>query len=228
MTEATREASERLANRDSWTLYIVRALVHEDPVRVAVRRPDLAAFLQAVGGVGQVQAGPPNLGFLNQSPPRLKAPSVIDATGVTAEERSANLNAVHIKGASALARAAMAAPSVILCAYFAGIGAEFNSPSPFASKGLKATRETFPNAVVLRPSVILAPRSFLQPLSRPLACYFSCPCWAAAETICSQVMRRCPRRSLRRSPVGDAGTTYELGGPRTMTLGEAAAHRGRN
>ena len=67
MTEATREAN-RLATVFGGSgflgRYIVRALVHEGwRVRVAVRRPDLAAFLQPIGGVGQIQPVQANLRF---------------------------------------------------------------------------------------------------------------------------------------------------------------------
>ena len=67
MTEATREAN-RLATVFGGSgflgRYIVRALVHEGwRIRVAVRRPDLAAFLQPIGGVGQIQPVQANLRF---------------------------------------------------------------------------------------------------------------------------------------------------------------------
>ena len=67
MTEATREAN-RLATVFGGSgflgRHIVRALVHDGwRVRVAVRRPDLAAFLQPIGGVGQIQPVQANLRF---------------------------------------------------------------------------------------------------------------------------------------------------------------------
>ena len=67
MTEATREAN-RLATVFGGSgflgRYIVRALVHQGwRIRVAVRRPDLAAFLQPIGGVGQIQPVQANLRF---------------------------------------------------------------------------------------------------------------------------------------------------------------------
>ena len=67
MSEAAREAN-RLATVFGGSgflgRYIVRALVHRGwRIRVAVRRPDLAAFLQPIGGVGQIQPVQANLRF---------------------------------------------------------------------------------------------------------------------------------------------------------------------
>ena len=77
MSEATREAN-RLATVFGGSgflgRYIVRALVHQGwRVRVAVRRPDLAAFLQPIGGVGQIQPVQANLRFPDRSLRRSKA-----------------------------------------------------------------------------------------------------------------------------------------------------------
>ena len=114
MTEATREAN-RLATVFGGSgflgRYIVRALVHEGwRVRVAVRRPDLAAFLQPIGGVGQIQPVQANLRFPDSIAAALEgASAAVNATGVTAESGAQTFKAVHVEGALALARAAVAA-----------------------------------------------------------------------------------------------------------------------
>ena len=128
--------------------YIVRALVREGwRIRVAVRRPDLAAFLQPIGGVGQIQPVQANLRFPESIAAAIEgATAVVNATGVKAERGAQTYTAVHVEGAHALAKAALAAgaPTYV---HISGIGADPNSASPYiASKGLgeKATRETFP------------------------------------------------------------------------------------
>ena len=210
MTEATREAN-RLATVFGGSgflgRYIVRALVHEGwRVRVAVRRPDLAAFLQPIGGVGQIQPVQANLRFPDSIAAALEgASAVVNATGVTAESGAQTFKAVHVEGAHALARAAVAA-RVSSYVHISGIGADPNSASPYiASKGLgeKATREAFPDAVVLRPSVVFGPRMVSSTaLARSPAISRRCPCWAAAKVVCSQSMSAMSRRrSQRRSPV---------------------------
>src|ERR1700734_2453412 len=147
MTEATREAN-RLATVFGGSgflgRYIVRALVHQGwRVRVAVRRPDLAAFLQPIGGVGQIQPVQANLRF----------PDSIAAA---------------LEGAAVAAR-------VSSYVHISGIGADPSSASPYiASKGLgeQATRDTFPNAVVLRPSVVFGPEDGFFNRFGALACHF--------------------------------------------------------
>ena len=114
MTEATREAN-RLATVFGGSgflgRYIVRALVHQGwRVRVAVRRPDLATFLQPIGGVGQIQPVQANLRFPDSIAAAVEgATAVVNATGVTAESGAQTYTAVHVEGVLALARAAMAA-----------------------------------------------------------------------------------------------------------------------
>src|ERR1700727_551159 len=179
MTEATREAN-RLATVFGGSgflgRYIVRALVHQGwRVRVAVRRPDLAAFLQPIGGVGQIQPVQANLRFPDSIAAALEgAGATVNATGVTAETGAQTFKAVHVEGALALARAAVAARASSYV-HISGIGADPDSASPYiASKGLgeKGTRETFPDAVVLRPSVVFGPEDGFFNRFGALACYF--------------------------------------------------------
>ena len=232
MTEATREAN-RLATVFGGSgflgRYIVRALVHEGwRVRVAVRRPDLAAFLQPIGGVGQIQPVQANLRFPDSIAAALEgASAAVNATGVTAESGAQTFKAVHVEGAPALARAAVAA-RVSSYVHISGIGADPNSASPYiASKGLgeKATRETFPDAVVLRPSVVFGPEDGFFNRFGALACYFpALPLLGGGESRLQPVYVGDVARAVAAALSGLAkpGTTYELGGPRTMTLREAA------
>src|SRR5579871_2943840 len=164
MTEATREA-DRLVTVFGGSgflgRYIVRALVHDGwRVRVAVRRPDLASFLQPIGGVGQIQPVQANLRFPNSIAAAVEgATAVVNATGVTAESGAQTYKAVHVDGALALAQAASAA-RVATYVHISGIGADAKSSSSYiASKGLgeEATRDAFPAALVMRPSVVFGP-----------------------------------------------------------------------
>ncbi|MBV8797892.1 MAG: complex I NDUFA9 subunit family protein [Hyphomicrobiales bacterium] len=232
MTEVTREAN-RLATVFGGSgflgRYIVRALVHQGwRIRVAVRRPDLAAFLQPIGGVGQIQPVQANLRFPDSIAAAVEgANAVINATGVTTESGAQTYTAVHVDGALALAKAAAAAGASSYV-HISGIGADPNSASPYvASKGLgeNATRETLPGAVVLRPSVVFGPEDEFFNRFGALACYFpALPLLAGGGARLQPVyvgdVAQAVAASL--SGVSKPGAIYELGGPRIMTLREAA------
>ena len=232
MTEAAKEAN-RLATVFGGSgflgRYIVRALVHQGwRIRVAVRRPDLAAFLQPIGGVGQIQPVQANLRFPDSIAAAIEgASAVVNATGVKAESGAQTYTAVHVDGALALARAALAA-GVSSYVHISGIGADANSASPYiASKGLgeKATRETFPDAVVMRPSVVFGPEDDFFNRFGALACLLpALPLLGGGRTRLQPVYVGDVGQAVAAALSGLAkpGLAYELGGPRTMTLREAA------
>ena len=105
--------------------HIVRALARRGwRVRVAVRRPDLAAFLRPIGGVGQIEPVQANLRYPASIAAALEgAEMVVNAAGVKAESGAQTYKAVHVDGAAALARAAKAA-GVETYVHISGIGAD--------------------------------------------------------------------------------------------------------
>jgi uncharacterized protein YbjT (DUF2867 family) len=232
MTEATREAN-RLATVFGGSgflgRHIVRALVREGwRIRVAVRRPDLAAFLQPIGGVGQIQPVQANLRFPDSIAAAIEgAGAVVNATGVKAESGAQTYMAVHVEGARALARAASAA-RVSSYVHISGIGADPNSASPYiASKGLgeQATRETLADAVVMRPSVVFGPEDDFFNRFGALAAHSPVlPLLGGGGTRLQPVYVGDVGQAVAAALSGAAkpGVAYELGGPRTMTLREAA------
>ena len=232
MTEAAREAN-RLATVFGGSgflgRYIVRALVHRGwRIRVAVRRPDLAAFLQPIGGVGQIQPVQANLRFPDSIAAAVEgATAVVNATGVTAESGAQTYKAVHVEGALALAKAALAARASSYV-HISGIGADPNSASPYiASKGLgeKATRDAIPDAVIMRPSVVFGPEDDFFNRFGALACHMPVlPLLGGGGTRLQPVYVGDVGQAVAAAVSGLAkpGATYELGGPRTMTLREAA------
>jgi len=232
MTEATTEAN-RLATVFGGSgflgRHIVRALARKGwRIRVAVRRPDLAAFLTPLGGVGQIQPVQANVRFPNSIAAALEgASAAVNATGVKAESGAQTYTAVHVEGARALARAALSA-GVTTYVHVSGIGADAKSASPYiASKGLgeQATRDAFPDAVVMRPSVVFGPEDDFFNRFGALACYLPVlPLLAGGKTRLQPVyvgdIGQAVAAAL--SGLAKAGAIYELGGPQTMTLREAA------
>jgi uncharacterized protein YbjT (DUF2867 family) len=232
MTEATREAN-RLATVFGGSgflgRHIVRALIHQGwRIRVAVRRPDLAAFLQPIGGVGQIQPVQANFRFPDSIAAAIEgAVAVVNAAGVATESGAQTYTAVHVDGARALAKAAAAA-GVRSYAHISGIGADPDSASPYiASKGLgeKATRDAFPDAVVMRPSIVFGPEDQFFNRFGALACHsLVLPLLGGGGTRLQPVYVGDVAQAVAAALSGLAkpGATYELGGPRTMTLREAA------
>ncbi len=151
----------------------------------------------------------------------------VNATGVKAESGAQTYAAVHIGGALALARAAAGAD---LSAYvhISGIGADAASSSPYiASKGRgeRATRDAFPAATILRPSVVFGPEDDFFNRFGALACHFPfLPLLGGGETRLQPVYVGDVGEAAAAAVSGVAkpGAAYELGGPRTMTLREAA------
>jgi NADH dehydrogenase len=232
MTEATSEAN-RLATVFGGSgflgRHIVRALARKGwRIRVAVRRPDLAAFLTPLGGVGQIQPVQANIRFPDSIAAALEgASAAVNATGVKAESGAQTYTAVHVEGALALARAAQSA-GVATYVHVSGIGADAKSPSPYvASKGLgeQATRDTFRNAIVMRPSVVFGPEDdFFNRFGALARLLPVLPLLAGGKTRLQPVyvgdVGQAAAAAL--SGFAKAGAIYELGGPKTMTLREAA------
>jgi len=209
--------------------YVVRALARKGwRVRVAVRRPDLAAFLQPIGGVGQIQPVQANLRYPASIAAAITgAEMVVNAAGVRAESRTQTYRAVHVDGAAALAHAAAAA-GVETYAHISGIGADANSSSSYiASKGLgeSATLQAFPRATILRPSVVFGPEDDFFNRFAALARFFPViPLFGGGKTRLQPVYAGDVARAVAAALAGESrpGTVYELGGPLVMSLRDAA------
>ena len=138
--------------------YIVERLAHEGwRVRVAVRRPNEALFLKTYGDVGQVE--PVLCNIRDEESVRAAmtgAQVVINCVGILAEYGKNRFEAVQHEGAERIARSA-AALGVQKLVHLSSIGADVHGQSEYArskGEGEKAVLSHFPEAVILRPSVI--------------------------------------------------------------------------
>ena len=208
---------------------IVRSLAWRGwRVRVAVRRPDLAEFLRTAGAVGQVEAVQANLRYPRSVAAALDgAEMAVNATGLRAEAGAQTYQAVHVEGARAIAHAARSA-GVSTLVHISGIGADSHSPSAYiASKGLgeAETLDAFPQATILRPSVVFGPEddffNRFGALSRVMPVI---PLFAGGATRLQPVYVGDVAEATAIALAGEArpGTIYELGGPQVMTLREVA------
>ncbi len=129
-------------------------------MRVAVRRPELAGHLQPLGGVGQINAVQANVRYPESLLAAAQgADAVINLVGILFPTGKQTFKAVQDEGARHVAEAARAAGAQALV-HVSAIGANPNSPSVYArskAQGEAAVREVFPDAVILRPSVVFGP-----------------------------------------------------------------------
>lgn len=150
-------------------------------VRVAVRRPNSALHVKPLGNVGQIQVVQANL--RNEASVRAAvrgSDAVVNLTGILFESGAQKFNAVHAKGAALVARAC-ADFGVGKLIHMSAIGANEDSPSNYArskAAGEKAVMAAFPEATIIRPSVIFGPMDhlfnrFAQVASLPFVPVFS-------------------------------------------------------
>lgn len=163
------------------------------------------------------------------------AAAVVNAVSLYVESGAATFDAVHVRGAAAVARCAREA-GVDLLVHVSGLGVRPDSPSAFVrarSRGEQVVHEAFGRAVVVRPGVMFGREdSFLRSLERvtrmPVVPLFGRgetrlqPAWVCdvATAIALLVAGGAPRAQV-----------YELGGGEVLRYREIVdcvmAHLGR-
>lgn len=138
--------------------YIARRMAKEGwRVRVAVRRPNEALYVKPYGVVGQVEPVLCNIRDDASVRAALRgADAVVNCVGTFDKRGKNNFDAVQHEGAARIARLA-AAEGVGQMVHISAIGADADSDSLYAQSkaaGEAAVLAAFPNAVILRPSVI--------------------------------------------------------------------------
>lgn len=194
-------------------------------VRVAVRHPNQALFLKPLGGVGQVM--PMAASVLNEASIARAvdgADGVVNLVGILHESGKQSFDTIQREGAERVAVLAKAA-GVKRFVQLSAIGADAQSDVDYArtkGEGEAAVQAAFPEATILRPSIVFGPEdgffNRFGDMARkspvmPLICGHTRfqPVYVGdvADAICAALTR------------GDfVGETYELGGPRVYTFKE--------
>ncbi len=206
--------------------HVVRALAKRDyRIRVAVRRPELAGYLQPLGRVGQIHAVQANLRHASSVEAAAHdAQVVINLVGILFERGRQRFDAVHAYGAEQVALAANAHGAHMI--QVSAIGADENSASAYARSKAKAEQLVLaaqPAAVIMRPSIMFGPEDDFFNRFASLACLSP-----ALPLIGGGLARFQP------AFVGDVATAiadavdgnvrpatiYELGGPNVRTFKE--------
>ncbi|MCJ8054362.1 complex I NDUFA9 subunit family protein [Shinella curvata] len=204
--------------------HVVRALARRGyRIRVAVRRPDLAGFLQPIGGVGQISFVQANLRY-RQSVDRAVEGSdhVINCVGVLFESGRNTFDAVQDFGARAVAEAARSVGARLT--HISAIGADENSGSSYArtkARGEAAVLRSVPDAVILRPSIVFGPEDGFFNKFATMARYAPVlPLIGGGNTKFQPVYVNDVAEAVARSVDGviERGRVYELGGPEVLSF----------
>jgi uncharacterized protein YbjT (DUF2867 family) len=209
--------------------YVVKRLAHQGyVVRVPSRYPEGALFLKPMGAVGQVVPlyAPVTIEATVQRAVE-GAEVVVNLVGALTESPAASFEAVHTEGAERIARLSAAA-GVARLIQVSAIGADPNSPSRYAStkgKAEQAVLAAFPQATILRPSLVFGPED--QFFNRFAAI-------ARMSPIMPVIHGETKMQPVYVSDVADAamaalassttrGKIFEIGGPRVWTFREILA-----
>jgi len=204
---------------------VVRALCRRDyRVRVAVRRPELAGYLQPSGRVGQVHTVQANLRYPASVEAAIRdSHIVINLVGILAEAGGQTFDAVQAKGAETVARAAAAAGARLI--HVSAIGADAGSASHYArakAAGEQAVLAAVPSATIFRPSVMFGPEDQFTNRFAALARISPVLPLIGGDTRMQPVYVGDVATAVADAVDGKAkaGATYELGGPEVLTMRE--------
>jgi NADH dehydrogenase len=193
-------------------------------VRAAVRRPDLAGYLQPMGVVGQIHAVQANLRFADSVVRAVEsADTVVNAVGILAPVGAQTFEAVHVDGARRVAKAAREAGARRLV-HISALGADEKSNSRYAvtkALGEAAVLAEFPSAIILRPSIVFGPEdSFFNRFAALARISPALPLVGGGHTKFQPVFSGDVGQAAANAAIdtGKPGTVYEIGGPQIVTF----------
>jgi NADH dehydrogenase len=206
--------------------HVIRALAKRHyRIRVAVRRPELANFLQPLGRVGQIHAVQANL----RHAPSVEAAArdahvLINLVGILAEGGRQRFDRVHAYGAEQIALAANAHGARLV--HVSALGADENSPAAYGRSKAAAEKlilSAQPQSVIMRPSILFGPEDdFFNRFATLARMSPVLPLIGGGETKFQPVFV-----GDIATAIADAvdnklrgGTIYELGGPEVKTFRE--------
>jgi NADH dehydrogenase len=205
---------------------VVRALAKRDyRVRVAVRRPELAGHLQPLGRVGQIHAVQANVRYPASIEAAMRDSHVaINLVGILVKSGAQTFDAVQVRGAESIAKAAAAAGASMV--HVSAIGANERSSSQYArtkADGEKAVLSALPSATIMRPSVVFGPEDqFTNRFAALARLSPALPLIGGGTTRMQPVYVGDVATAIADAVDGKAkaGATYELGGPEVLTMRE--------
>lgn len=205
--------------------YIARRMAQAGwRVRVAVRRPNEAIFVKPYGAVGQVEPIGCNIRDDASVAAALSgADAVVNCVGILNEVGRNKFHDVQAEGAARIARLA-SEHGVSNLVHISAIGADENGPSCYAASkahGEAAIQEYFPNAIILRPSIVFGTEDqFFNRFAKMAASLPVLPISGASSEFqpvyVDDVAQAAVVGALGQAPAG----IYELGGPDVETFAD--------
>jgi NADH dehydrogenase len=192
-------------------------------IRVAVRRPDLAAYLQPLGSVGQIMPLQANIRDADSVRRAAEgADAAINLVGILRPRGRQTFKAVHVQGAELIAKVA-AEQGLGALVHVSALGADRNAASSYArskGEGETALLKVYPKAVILRPSVVFGPEDEFFNRFASLARFTPILPLIGGKTRFQPVYAGDVGRAVVASLSGRAipGNVYELGGPQIYTF----------
>jgi NADH dehydrogenase len=204
--------------------YVVSRLAAQDyVVRVVTRDPPGARFLATQGRVGQIVPLAAALGDDAALARAVEGASVVvNLLGILFERRPGDFQRIQAEAPGRIGQAAAAA-GVAHLVHLSAIGADAQSPSLYArskAAGEAAVLAAFPAAVILRPSVVFGAEDGFFNRFAQMASLLPVMPVVSGDTrfqpvhvgdVADAVMAAIAQPQA-------AGQTYELGGPRVMTM----------
>ena len=193
-------------------------------VRVAVRHPNDAVFVRTYGTPGQVEPVACNIrDDASVAAVLTGADAAVNCVGVLVESGRNTFAALQRDGAERTARLAAAAGATRFVQVSA-IGADVEAASAYArtkGEGEAAVLRHFPDAVILRPSIVFGPEDEFFNRFANMTKYGPVLPVVGANTRFQPVYVDDVARAAEMGATGAApGGVYELGGPEVMTFRE--------
>ncbi len=191
-------------------------------VRIAQRDPRRAFFLKPLGGLGQTQFVAADIRDADQVAAAIRnSDAVVNLVGVL----KGDFQGLHTEGARNIAEAC-AAQGVSSLIQISAIGADPDSPSGYGrtkGEGEQGVRAAFPAATIMRPSIVFGREdNFLNRFAGLARVAPILPVIRGGTKFqpvyASDVAKAVTAAAL--DPRHHGGKTYELGGPRVLSMRE--------
>ncbi|HEY7806780.1 MAG TPA: complex I NDUFA9 subunit family protein [Croceibacterium sp.] len=207
--------------------HAVRALAKAGHrLHVAVRYPNEGYFLPPMGHVGQIALVRCNVREpADVAAATAGAEAVVNLTGILHQSGAQSFEAIHCEAAEAIAGAAKAAGARTLV-HVSAIGADKDSASRYAAtkaEGEARVRAVFPEAAIVRPSLVFGPEDdFFNRFAALARILPALPLIGGGHTRFQPVFVGDVAAAIARLAEEPAlgGAVYELGGPNVYSFKE--------